>query len=74
MGKSLAVFQDSCFPLHSFLAKNAKKRLFWRKIILSEFLLDLKCSSLQSGLADSEIHQTLAYGRFLTHFENNTFF
>ena len=38
-----------------------KSTFFGEKIILSAFLIDLKCKWLQSGLADSEKHQTLAF-------------
>ena len=34
---------------------------FLRKMILSAFLIDLKCRWLQSGLADLEKQQTLAF-------------
>ena len=46
-------------------------------MIWSAFFIDLKCRWLQSVLADLKKHQTLAffpYGRFITHFQNNTFF
>ena len=42
-----------CFSLvnQSFYVKNAKIDCFGEKIILSAFLIDLKCWWLQSGLA-----------------------
>ena len=61
MGKSLAVFRGSCFSLHSFKVKNAKIDFFGEKMVLSAFLFDLKYRWLQSGLADPEKHQTLAF-------------
>ena len=60
LGKSLAVFWDGCFLLHSFGVKNAKIECFGEKMILSAFLINLKCWWLQSGLADFEKHQTPA--------------
>ena len=45
-------------------------------MILSAFLIDLMCRWLQSGLADLEKTPNVcisAYGRFFTHFLNNTF-
>ena len=61
MGKSLAVFRDSCFSLHSFQVENAEIDCFGEKMILCAFLIDLKCRWLQSGLADLEKHLTLAF-------------
>ena len=42
-------------------------RLFWRKMGLSSFFIDLKCRWLQSGLANLEKHQTLAF-LLMVHF------
>ena len=61
MGKSLAVFRGSCFSINSFWVKNAKIDCFGEKIILSAFLIDLKCRWLPAGLADLKKHQTLAF-------------
>ena len=61
MGNSLAVFRDCCFSCHRFFVKNAKIDCFGEKIILTAFLIDVKCRWLQSGLADLEKHQTLAF-------------
>ena len=63
MGKTLAVFQDCCFALHSFKIKNGEKKstVLEKKMILSAFLIELKCRWLQSGLADLEKYQTLAF-------------
>ena len=38
-----------------------KSTVFGEKMILSAFLIELKCIWLQSGLADLEKHQTLAF-------------
>ena len=38
-----------------------KSTVFGEKMILSAFLIDLKCRRLQSGLSDLEKHQTLAF-------------
>ena len=45
-------------------------------MILSAFLIDFKCRWLQSGLADLEKHQTLAFLLMVDFyaFLNNTFF
>ena len=46
-------------------------------MILSAFSIDLKCRWLQSGLADSEKHKTLAFlliGDFLHIFKITHFF
>ena len=61
MVKSLAVFRDSYFSPNSFYVKNGKIDFFGEKMILSAFLIDFKCMWLQSGLADLEKHQTLAF-------------
>ena len=61
MGKSLAVFRDSCFSLDNFRLKMQKSTVFGEKMILSAFLIVLKCRWLQSGLADLEKHTTLAF-------------
>ena len=61
IGKKIAVFRDSCFSLHSFKVENAKIDCFGEKMILSAFLIELRCRWLQSGLADLEKHQTLAF-------------
>ena len=37
-----------------------KSTVFEKKIILSAFLIDLKCRSQQSGLTDLEKHKTFA--------------
>ena len=70
IGKKLAVFRDSCFSLHSFKVENAKIDCLGEKMILSAFLIELRCRWLQSGLAAFEKHQTriFAYGRFFKHF------
>ena len=57
-GKSLEVFWDSYFSLHSFWVENSKKSTVLEKMILSAFLVDLKCMWFKSGLADLEKHQT----------------
>ena len=41
--KSLAVFRDSYFSPYSFYVNNAKIDFFGEKMILSAFLIDLKC-------------------------------
>ena len=61
MGKSLVVFRDSCFHSSVFSLKMQNIDCFLRKMILSAFLIDLKCRWLQSGLADLEKQQTLAF-------------
>ena len=68
MGKSLAVIRDSCFSFIVFRLKMQKWTVLDKKMILSAFLIDLKVMWLQSGPVDMEKHQTLAYGRFFTHF------
>ena len=60
-GKSLEVFWDSCFSLHSFWVKNVEIDCFGIKMILSAILINLKCMWLQSGLGDLEKHQTHAF-------------
>ena len=48
-----------------------------KKMILSAFLIDLKCRWLQSGSAELEKHKTLAFllmVDFLRIFKNNIFF
>ena len=35
--------------------------VYEKKMILSAFLIDLKCRSLQSGLIDLEKHKTFAF-------------
>ena len=77
IGKSLAVFRDSCFSLDNFYVKNAKINCFGKRMILSAFSIDLKCRWLQSALTDSEKHKTLAFlliVDFLAILKKNTFF
>ena len=38
-----------------------RKSTVLRKMILSAFLIDLKCRLLQSGLTDLEKHKTFAF-------------
>ena len=38
-----------------------KLTVFEKKMILSAFLVDLKCRSLQSGLTNLEKHKTFAF-------------
>ena len=38
-----------------------QNRLFWGKMILSAFLINLKCRWIQSSLADLKKHQTLVF-------------
>ena len=61
MGKNIAVFRDSCFYAIVFRLKIQKSYAFEKKMILSAFWIKLKCRWLQSGLADLEKHQTLAF-------------
>ena len=71
IGKNFAVFRDSCFLLNNFRLKMQKTNVLEKKKILGAFLIDLKCRWLQSGLADLEKHQTLAFllmVNFFTHF------
>ena len=71
MGKSLAVFRAAVFHSIVLRLKMQKSTFLKRKNILSAFLIDLKCRWLQSGLTDSEKHQTLAFllmVEFFTHF------
>ena len=60
IGKSLAVFRAAVFHSIVFRLKMQKLTFVLEKMILSAFLIDLKCRWLQSGLADLEKHQTLA--------------
>ena len=61
MGKSLAAFRAAVFHSIVLRLKMQKSTFLEKKIILSAFLVDLKCRWLQSGLADSEKHLTLAF-------------
>ena len=61
IGKRLAVFRDSCFSLQCFRLKTQKSTVLEKKMILSAILIDLKCTWLQSDLADLEKHQTFAF-------------
>ena len=71
MGKSLAVFRDSCLSLHNFLVKNAKNRLFWRKndfeCIFDRFEVQL-VTVWSSRLEKTPNTFDFAYGRFFTQF------
>ena len=60
MGKSLAVFRDSCFSFIVFRLKMQKWTIL-DKNYFECILIDLKCRWLQSGLVDMEKHQTLAF-------------
>ena len=49
---------NSSLSLHTFWVKNAKNDIFKEKRGLSAVFIEFKCRWLQTGLADSEKHQT----------------